>query len=168
MKYIWNACISVYMKKRDKNFVLLHFIFIHFTVFIYVHGNYLPWKVFKIWNILPSQGPSNPDLSSPVASAEPAPPTESLDGVQDVVADRNEGDEEEKIEVVMLGELHILSSCENSSFFFLWGSLLIHVYVHDWVLFISDSIREGEEKGWTTKKNSKISGIEIDNEHNNL
>lgn len=51
------------------------------------------------------QGPSYPDLSSPVALAELAPLTESQNGAQDVVADKNEGDEEGKIEVVMLEKL---------------------------------------------------------------
>lgn len=135
-------------------------------MFFHVHGNCIPRKYFKIWNTLPLQGPSYPDLSSPVALAALAPLIESQNGAQDVVADKNEGDEE-KIEVVMLEELSYIIILRKF-FFFLWGSLLIHVYVHDWVLFISDSIKEGEEKEWTTKKNSKISGIEIDNEHNNL
>lgn len=135
-------------------------------MFFRVHGNCIPRKYFKIWNTLPLQGPSYPDLSSPVALAALAPLTESQNGAQDVVADKNEGDEE-KIEVVMLEELSYIIILRKF-FFFLWGSLLIHVYVHDWVLFISDSIKEGEEKGWTTKKNSKISGIEIDNEQNSL
>lgn len=126
-------------------------------MFFHVHGNCIPRKYFKIWNTL--QGPSYPDLFSPVALAELAPLTESQNGAQDVVADKNEGDEEGKIEVVII----------NYHFFFsLRVFINIQVYVHDWVLFISDSIKEGEEKGWTTKKNSKISGIEIDNEHNNL
>lgn len=108
MKYIWNACISIYMKKRENSFVLiiLHFTFINsFYCVLHVHGNCIPRKYFKIWNTLPLQGPSYPDLSSPVALAELAPLTESQNGAQDVVADKNEGDEEGKIEVVMLEKL---------------------------------------------------------------
>lgn len=67
------------------------------------------------------QGPSYPDLSSPVALAELAPLTESQNGAHDVVADKNEG-EEEKIEVVMLEELsYIIILRKFFSFFFSEG-----------------------------------------------
>lgn len=104
MKYFWNACITIYMKKRENSFVL---IILHFT---FINSFYCVFpctcrKYFKIWNTLPLQGPSYPDLSSPVALAELAPLTESQNGAQDVVADKNEGDEEGKIEVVMLEKL---------------------------------------------------------------
>lgn len=52
-----------------------------------------------------SQGSSYPDLSSPLASAELAPPSESLDGAQAVVGDENEDEEEDKMEVVTLQQL---------------------------------------------------------------
>ncbi|XP_065928278.1 uncharacterized protein [Magallana gigas] len=45
------------------------------------------------------QGPSFPDLSSLVASAELELPPESLDGACYVVDDENEGDDEEKMEI---------------------------------------------------------------------
>lgn len=63
------------------------------------------------------QGPSYPDLTSPVALAELAPLTESQNGAQDViVADKNEGDEE-KIEVVMLEELSYIIILRKFFFF---------------------------------------------------
>lgn len=66
------------------------------------------------------QGPSYPDLSSPVALAELAPLTESQNGAHDVVADKNEG-EEEKIEVVMLEELSYIIILRKFFFFFSEG-----------------------------------------------
>lgn len=62
------------------------------------------------------QGPSYPDLSSPVVIAELAPLTESQNGAHDVVADKNEG-EEEKIEVVMLEELSYIIILRKFFFF---------------------------------------------------
>lgn len=63
------------------------------------------------------QGPSYPDLSSPVVLAELAPLTESQNGAQYVVADKNEGEEEEKIEVVMLEELSYIIILQKFFFF---------------------------------------------------
>lgn len=68
-------------------------------------GNNIPERYIQIRNILLSQGSSYPDLSSPLASAELAPPSISLDGAQAVVGDENEDEEEDKMEVVTLQQL---------------------------------------------------------------
>lgn len=60
-----------------------------------------------IWNNLPSQGPSYPDLhaSNPMALAELSPPPESLDGAKAIVDDENEDEEEDKMEVVTIKQI---------------------------------------------------------------
>lgn len=66
-----------------------------------------PGKYSLIWNILPSQGPSYPDLhaSNPMALAEFSTPPESLDGAKAIVDDENEDEEEDKMEVVTLKQI---------------------------------------------------------------
>lgn len=82
-------------------------IFIWFTLFLYVHWKDLESIHKFIWNILPSQGPSYPDLHAPnpMALAELSPPPESLDGAKAVVDDENEDEEEDKMEVFTLKQI---------------------------------------------------------------
>lgn len=82
-------------------------IFICFTLCLCVHWKDLESIHKFIWNILPSQGPSYPDLhaSNPMALAELSPPPESLYGVKAIVDDENEDEEEDKMEVVTLKQI---------------------------------------------------------------
>lgn len=89
----------MYLNLYEKEFEIIHFTIIRLIVFLYVHVNYIPGMYIKKWNILPSQEPSYPDLSCPVASSQLAPPQESLDA-KAVVDGENDDEEVDKMEVV--------------------------------------------------------------------